>query len=177
MKKILIITLLALLALQGIAQKSFEKGDVLLNTSFGFGSNYHNQSAFNPSFLASLDFGVHDYLSVGPYIGASFFNNQQKAVDFGGRMNFHWWQLLDDRIRADLKQDQLEIYWTVSFGYEFVLLNSTEGETNQGRLDLGATTGLRWYPNGNDRIAVFTELGYSPISFMLLGATFKLRDS
>ena len=78
------------------AQKAFRKGNILLSPAIGLGHNYgyKGYNRFSPSIFFSADFGVHDYVSAGPYVGASFFNDAT-GIDFGGRVNFHWWQLLD----------------------------------------------------------------------------------
>jgi hypothetical protein len=179
--KVLIAILLLPFFMSLKAQKSFEKGNILLNPAIGLGSNYVGRYGVNPSFSFSTDFGVHDYVSAGPYVGATFFNSDsyRNAFDFGGRVSFHWWQLLDDKVAADLKQGQLDIYFTFWMGYEIVRRRRNppfwDDYYTRTRFDLGTNFGLRWYPNENKRFALFTELGYTPISWMLLGATIKLN--
>lgn len=175
MKKLLAIFVIAIsfgLATEVQAQKCFEKGNVLFNPGIGLGSNYGlGYYGFNPSVFFSVDFGVHDYVSVGPYVGATFFpKSNATGLDFGARGNFHWWQLLDDKVNSDLKQDQLELYATLWLGAEiFVFKNG--GST--GNFDAGFTQGVRWYPNANNRVALFAELGWTPISFATIGCTIR----
>lgn len=172
MKKLSFILALSLLIIaQADAQKCFQKGNVLLNPGIGLGSNYARNNGFNPSFFFSADFGVHDYVSVGPYVGSTFFGNRVNAVDFGARGNFHWWQLLDDKVNADLKQSQLELYATLWMGYELIMVRDFG---SSGSFDIGFTQGLRWYPNSNNRFAIYGEFGYTPIAFATLGATIKI---
>lgn len=171
MKKLLaIVVLIFALSFQLEAQKSFQKGNVLLNPGVGLGSNYGLiYSGFRPSVFFSADFGVHDYVSVGPYVGATFFNGVT-GVDFGARGNFHWWQLLDDKVEKDLLQDQLDIYATLWLGGEI-----GTGSFNFGRgFDAGFTQGIRWYPKANNRFALFGEFGWTPISYSTIGATIKI---
>ena len=169
----MMILLILGLATTAQAQKSFRKGNVLLSPAIGLGHNYYGYGDYNslsPSFFFSADFGVHDYVSVGPYAGATFFN-KATGIDFGGRGNFHWWQLLDDKVNADLKQSQLDIYATLWVGGEIF---DTKNGTRASGFDVGFTQGLRWYPNSNKRFAIFGEFGYTPIAFANLGATFKI---
>jgi hypothetical protein len=172
MKKLLLIPVLILgMSLQVNAQKSFQKGNVLLNPGVGIGSNYGAfYGGFRPSVFFAADFGVHDYVSVGPYVGSTFFRNAT-GIDFGARGNFHWWQLLDDKVNADLKQSQLDIYATLWMGGELFVFDS--GSTTGG-FDIGFTQGVRWYPKSNKRFALFAEFGYTPISYATIGATIKI---
>lgn len=173
-----IILLLLILGTMGTistvkAQKAFRKGNILLSPGIGLGQNYHRYDGYNrfgPSVFFSADFGVHDYVSVGPYAGATFFRDAT-GIDFGGRVNFHWWQLLDDKVQADLKQSQLDIYATLWIGGEIF---ERDNRNRASGFDAGFTQGIRWYPNSNKRFAVFGEFGYTPIAFANLGATFKI---
>lgn len=165
-KTIAVLTLILGIVFSSHAQeKSFQKGNILLNPGIGLGSNYSNRGGFHPSFSFSADFGVHDYVSVGPYVGATFFDGLT-GVDVGGRVNFHWWQLLDDRVNADLKQSQFEFYSTLWMGVEIF--------EKHGGFDAGFTLGARWYPKSNNRFALHGQFGYTPISFSTIGATIKI---
>jgi hypothetical protein len=92
MKNLLLIPILiSALIIQVKGQKSFQKDKVLLSPGIGLGSNYGLfDSGIRPSIFFAADFAVHDYVSVGPYAGATFFNTKT-GVDFGARGNFHWW--------------------------------------------------------------------------------------
>lgn len=156
------------------AQKSFEKGNILLNPGVGFGSHGFggNEKEFRPSIFFAADFGVHDYISAGPYAGARFYGDGLSGIAFGGRGNFHWWQLLDDKVAADLKQSQLDIYATLFLGYN---LARSRNFGNEGYFGFGSTLGLRWYPNSNNRFALFAEFGRTPIAWSTIGLTIKAR--
>jgi hypothetical protein len=171
-KTMLVLFVCALLfgANKAVAQKSFEKGNILLNPGLGLGSvglgeNYSS----NLAFFFSADFGVHDYISAGPYAGLKFFGDGVTGMAFGGRGNFHWWQLLDDKVAADLKQSQLDIYWTLFLGYNLI------NEKRYNDFGFGSTLGLRWYTNSNNRFAIFGEFGRTPIAYSTIGLTIKAR--
>lgn len=78
---------------------------------------------------------------------------------------------MDDKVQADLKQSQLDIYSTLWIGGE---LFDRENDKRYGGFDVGFTQGIRWYPNSNKRFAIFGEFGYTPIAFANLGATIKI---
>jgi hypothetical protein len=184
MKKIsiLLIVLVTGASLSFGQSKCFEKGNVLLNPGIGFGERGFGRgwgwggsgwgTGFRPTVSFSADFGVHDYVSVGPYVGMRFYGDGVNAFGFGARGSFHWWQLLDDKVAADLKQDQLELYYTLYLGGNVVTVRDWGSD---GRFGWGSTLGLRWYPNANNRFALFGEFGASPITFTTIGCTIKVK--
>lgn len=170
MKKIIAIIIVALaFSLQADiqAQNSFDKGNVILSPGIGLGSNYIG-AGFRGSVIFNADIGVHEYVSVGPYFGATFFRGAT-GLDFGARASFHWWQLLDEKVEKDLLRNQIDVYSTLWLGGEITT------PVNVGRgFDIGFTQGIRWYPNANNRIALFGEFGWTPISFSTIGASIKI---
>jgi hypothetical protein len=184
MKKLLILlTVLITGASLSFGQtKCFEKGNILLNPGVGFGERgwgrglgllpgYYGRG-FRPTVSFSADFGVHDYVSVGPYVGMRFHGNGYNTFGFGARGSFHWWQLLDDKVAADLKQDQMEIYYTLYLGAN---LFTDPDYSSRTRMGFGSTMGIRWYPNANNRFALFGEFGATPISYTTIGCTIKIK--
>ena len=176
--KNLILTLIVLFSFGAAnAQKSFEKGSIVLNT----GTNLLaiDGNTFRPGLLVSVDFGVHDYVSVGPYAGVNFRGNKSTRAVIGARSSFHFWQLADDRAEKDLKQDQIDFYLTLFLGGDiFTEYDGPDNNRIRNRgyvYDAGLNLGLRWYPKANNVFALYTELGYTPISYGVIGAAFKLR--
>ena len=156
--------------------QSFEKGNVLLNPGIGYGNRILGARFFRPNISFSADIGVHDYVSVGPYVATAFGGNGYNAFGVGARGNFHWWQLLDDKVAKDLKQDQFEMYFTLWLGASIVNVNTSgSGKANSSGFDGGTSLGLRWYPNANNRFALFSEWGRGPISWGTIGATIKVN--
>lgn len=164
--------------------KCFEKGNVLLNPGIHYGFRYYRHVSFlgsgffAPNIGFSADFGVHDYASVGPYMGIGFDklgDTKFRYIAVGARGNFHWWQLLDDRVSADLKQEQVELYFTVWMG---AYINSSNKETfgTRGKFDGGATFGVRYYPKGNPTFAIFNEWGRTALGWGQIGATIKVGN-
>lgn len=169
MKKIILLHVFVLTMLFSYSQKSFQKGDILLNPGVGFGSLGFDERDDNLALFFSVDFGVHDYVSVGPYAGFKFLNNSRLGMAFGGRGNFHFWHLIADNVDAKLAADQFEMYLTLFLGYNFI--NTNDGYSDFG---YGTTLGLRWYPNANNRFALFGEFGRTPVAYSTIGCTIKL---
>jgi len=164
--------------------KCFEKGNVLLNVGINYGARYYGSYGylgsgfFNPNVFFSGDFAVHDYVSVGPYVAVGFdkFGSAKfRYIAVGARGNFHWWQLLDDKVDADLLQEQLELYVSVYLG-GYITSNNIESVKASGRFDGGGTFGFRYYPKANNTFGIFTEWGRTPLGWGLVGATFKLGN-
>jgi hypothetical protein len=155
--------------------QSFEKGDVLLSPGIGWGTRIGGPSFFRPTFTFNADFGVHDYVSVGPYASFAFGNNRNgiNAFSIGARTSFHWWQLLDNKVEKDLKQDQIDFYLPLWVGVR--ILSDKRGNSKSTGFDGGLGLGLRWYPNSNERFALFGEWGRGPISWGSVGMTIKLN--
>lgn len=169
-----ILIILCVMQAEVKAQKSFEKGDVLLSPGIGYATRIGGASFFWPNFTFNADFGVHDYVSVGPEVGVAFGGNGVNAFSVGARASFHWWQLLDDKVEADLKQDQLDLYVPLWLGARIVTAGNGNGKAKSSGFDGGFSFGIRWYPKANDRFALFGEWGRGPISWGAVGATIKV---
>ena len=177
-----IVFLFACANLNAQGDKCFDKGDVLLNfgTSWGwFGSSWgwNNGTFFTPNIFFSADIGVHEYVSVGPYVGAAFQKRNStkfRGIGIGARGNFHWWQLLDDKVSKDLKQDQLEMYLTLYLGGQISGVKTNNAKSSTGSFDGGSSLGFRYYPRANGRVAVFTEWGRTPMGWGLAGAILRI---
>ncbi len=98
-----------------------------------------------------------------------------KYYDIGAQGTFHWWQLLDDKVDKDLKQDQLELYFTGWIGGEVKGVKLGSVTTTSGGFEGGATLGIRYYPKGNNTFAISYEFGRSPLNYGEFGATLKIH--
>jgi hypothetical protein len=172
---IALLILMTILALPGNSMaQSFEKGNVLLSPGIGWGTRVGGSGFFWPNFTFNADFGVHEYVSVGPYGSFAFGRNGVNAFGVGARASFHWWQLLDHKVEKDLKQDQLDLYLPFWMGAR-IITNQNGHNARASGFDGGLGFGLRWYPNANPRFALFSEWGRGPISWGSVGATIKLN--
>lgn len=165
---LLLITTLFLDVPQCSAQ-AHQKGDVDLSPGIGVGNygwyNYGRRNYGIP-LVFYADFGVHDYASVGPYGGLIIFDDVL-GINFGARGIFHFWQLIDDKVSADLKADILDFYFSIFLGWE-IFDNEFVGDRFRG----GGLLGIRWY--FVEHVALFAEVGGTPMGYSTLGVTFKI---
>lgn len=160
------------------------KGMVILQPDFNIGAHhgfYGGIGAFGyygfvPGFTFNVDFGVHDYVSVGPYIG---FGGRSGYMDMavGARAVFHWWQLLDDKVNADLLSDKIDFYFPVNIGIRMDRWKGyywdKPGKEWRFRANGGAGLGIRYY--FVEKFGVNFEWGYQEMSWAKFGLTVKLN--
>ncbi len=148
--------------------QSFDAGDVLLTGGIGAGHyGYHvgPRSGIGLPVVMFVDIGIHQYVSLGPYVGALFKDNSS-ALGFGGRGSFHFWQLIDNHVNGDLRGDIFDIYGSAYAGGEISAYYSD-------RFRAGGILGARWFFHPN--ISLNVEFG-GPMSYVMAGMTFKLLD-
>lgn len=164
----------AIILLSGIFSLSaVQKGDVVLQPALNIGaygpvSRYENGSWGGAIFNA--DFAVHDYVSVGPYLG---FNSGKvfNSIGVGARGVFHWWQLIDDRRSGRLRSDQIDFYLPFYLGFRKVRSNENSIIVEDDFLP-GIGLGFRYYLN--DNIGIAFEFGGMEMSSAKLGVAIKL---
>jgi hypothetical protein len=150
--------------------QAHDKGDVILTPFLGLGNwgYYPGNYSFPVGFNA--DFAVHKYADVGPMAGI-YINSNYLGINFGARGNFNWWQLLDDKVSKDLKADQIDLYYTLGFGYE-IFTNTPRFWPNRNRFRWSSAMGIRWY--FAERIALMGEVGAPSLAPLHVGISFKL---
>lgn len=189
--KIRIILLLIPLffSLNSIAQSSFEKGTLLINGGIGFGlpSYYGNISGFSIPLHANLDYGINEYVSVGPTFGYArykydYFLDQYhytyNFTRFGARGAFHYLNLLDKLDIFDFDTEKLDFYVMLNMGFETVsfqsnLPNSARISKLKSRFFVGPSVGFRYY--ATKKLGGYVETGAGQGSWANFGITFKLK--
>lgn len=181
--KNLFLTITTILISFTLSAQAFEKGDVMLSPGIGLGvyGVGFGLGGFALPVVFNADFGVHDYVSVGAYGGfwtrrwnGGFGGNGDRlsSIHVGARASFHFWQLIDDKVDADLVSDKLDIYFTPWLGYNIRTGNGGFGVFGFGnRVQGGAQLGARYFLN--DHIGFFGEWGGTPTSYSNFGMTFK----
>lgn len=128
-------------------------------------NNNNNLDQALYSIVFNADFGVHNYVSVGPW---ATFRFNQTVIGIGGRGNFHFWQLASDKASANLRGDVFDLYLSLYLGADiYTDSNSNSGNPFRGTLALG----FRWMPTQN--IGLFTEFA-SPSAWWTIGAAIRL---
>lgn len=158
------------------------KGMVILQPDFNlgshgaFGSWYwggggygYVRSSFVPGFTFNVDFGVHDYVSVGPYVGFGG-RSGYMVMAVGARGVFHWWQLLDDKVKADLMSDKIDFYLPVHLG---VIMDRFKPFKWHAAFNGGGGLGFRYY--FVKQFGVNLEWGWQEMSWAKVGLTVRLN--
>lgn len=199
MKKLLTLTLVALgvtfgahaqntVRVGGGGDLAYEKGTNVLNIGLGLGRavrsyNYAwwGYSGLGASLNASYDIGIHDYFSVGPYVGVGRYGISRgwnmTAIAFGARGSFHYVALANEALDLGLNEDKLDLYVTLVIGGEIISTNIDNEVFNSAfdggfGVDYGTLLGGRYL--FNERFGVFSELGYGALSVWTIGLTVNM---
>jgi hypothetical protein len=187
----------------GNAQSFDGEGDRLLNLGVGLGNGLafnantgfggYSRSYSLPSIGASMDFGVHPDISVGPYVGFNVngyrqvrtYNNfgqplyerrNSTAIWFGAQGKYYFDNLIG-------LTDEFDLYAGVALGVSIVTdrysyddgISNTapwrKGTETRGGVYPGLSVGGRYF--FNDSIAVYSELGFVG-AWWNIGVTFGL---
>ena len=140
MKKnvLIVFCLLSLPLSRAVAQGYEGKGDVMLNLGVGFWGDrgryfdYLGSKVELAAFISSLEFGVHEYVSVGGYLtwqhrsfngwgtidniyGPRDWTVRETWTNFGVKTAFHFTSFLNDRAHTAIPE-QLDLYAGVLIG-------------------------------------------------------------
>lgn len=163
--------------------RAVEKGDFVLQPSLNLGGygGYAGYGGFGIGATLNADFAVHDYVSVGPFVGfnvrsESNYDYKYSRLGIGARGVFHWWQLLDDKVSKDLKADKIDFYLPLYVG-GYLSNTSFNGEKvkgydNRNGVLAGAGLGFRYY--FKPAIGVAFEWGWQEMSWAKLGIAIKM---
>lgn len=176
MKRIFFTVLFAIILASITKVEAVEKGDIVIQPSLNLG-NYAFRGPGGNGVGATLnvDFAVHDYVSVGPFVGFNALRykvyggkNSYSRIGFGARGVFHFWQLIDDNAAKDLKSDKIDFYLPLHLGYSVYAGDVVEN----GDFAMGLGLGIRYY--FNDKIGIEFEGGGMELSYAKLGVAIKL---
>jgi outer membrane immunogenic protein len=194
MKKVLF-TLVLLSSLfithQADAQETmaaYQKGDKLFYAGISFGTyGYGYLGARSGGFIpvnAALEFGVHDNISVGPYLGyASWRYNYGGGARYswnfysvGLRGSFHYLPYLNEFLDLNIDPGKFDFYATLLAGVEVRRFSSTdtflEGYyDNQTGIAFGPFLGFKYM--FNDKIGAYLEGGRGAFGYGTLGIAAK----
>jgi hypothetical protein len=181
---------------------AYQKGDKLFNAGFSFGAyNYKIDGTRSTGFIpvsASLEFGVHESISVGPYIGYGSWEyyysdkvdgwgqsysytaiTKASFLSLGGRASWHYLPLLNNELDLNLNESKFDFYATVLAGIEFRNSNSSySGYMGEGSLRgssthfaPGVVLGFKYL--FTDKIGAYLETGRGALGYGTLGITAK----
>ncbi|MDB5227705.1 MAG: hypothetical protein JWN78_1898 [Bacteroidota bacterium] len=172
-----------------LGQGASAKGRLVIQPALNFGHhlgfgklNYGGNnygSGLIPGVTLNIDYNVHDYVSVGVFYSAAFRNYKTADVfylgnAFGARVAFHWWQLLDDKLDADLFSSKVDFDVHAHFGAYLVSYKDkiANTKTKAKGFNAGGGIAIRYY--FVDHFGVAIEFGYEETSWAKLGFAIKI---
>lgn len=198
MKQLLIILLAICVCYVAQAQSSqtvqVESGDLAYNQgdkiaqlgvsfgSYGYGFGYLGSRGFTLPVTASIEFGFHEYLSAGPYIGFASWRYDYTSTDYrfttfavGARGSFHYLPLINDALDLGLDESAWDFYVTLMLGieaYSWNFDNDIPGfnRANDTNFAFNGVVGFRYKFNRN--WGVYFEGGRGAIGYATIGASY-----
>jgi hypothetical protein len=192
---------MAILAMASIFQdanaqeKAWSRDSKVLSIGLGVGSYYHLDSRDGPfgtenlgiggsrapytgQFNLQVEWAVHDYVGLGlttGFGGSARSGNKNRGtlnMPIGLVVNFHFYQLIDDKNSKDLHSDKLDIYAGLSVGSGFAVGFYDNEDPRVVPLAWGGLhAGIRWY--FAPRVALNAEVGFGK-GIVNVGFSFKL---
>jgi hypothetical protein len=168
---------------------AYNEGDKIIQAGVTFGYYGYGfagtRSLSIPPLTASLELGIHEYISVGPYLGYASWNYDwlsygdysYNILSVGGRGSFHYLPLLNEALDADFNLEKLDFYVTLLMGLEFRNFSSSvEGFPasygNGTQFRFGPFLGVRY--KFNENIGVYFEGGANAFGYGTFGVSFHL---
>jgi len=168
---------------------AYNEGDNILQVGITFGYYGYgfagSRSLSVPPLTASLEFGIHEYISVGPYLGFASWNYDWLTVgdysynilSVGARGSFHFLPLLNEALEAEFNLEKLDFYVTLLMGLEFRNFSSSvesfpDTYGNDTDFHFGPFLGFRY--KFNEKIGVYLEGGANAFGYGTVGASFHL---
>ena len=179
MKKTLFLLILSLFSITFVnAQEkqgklAFEKGSSSLNLGVGLGSlwwgtGFTSSIGVNPT--ASYEYGITDQISIGGTVSYSSAKSdlgggEGEATKFsatliGARGSYHF-----------ATSEKFDPYVGIVLGYVVVSVSNSDIIVKGSTVGYGGHVGARYFFSPN--IGVHAELGYSSLSFLTAGVSFK----
>ena len=162
-----------------VNEYAFNQGDLLLNAGFSFA--YYGQTFGGTRSLGiiplsvNLEYGIHKYISVGPYLGYASWDYDigndftWNILSLGARGSFHYLPLLDEILESDLDLERLDFYASLILGLEIQSSNPNIIE-NETELVLGPVLGFKYL--FNERVGAYFEGGRGTFGYGTLGVAF-----
>nr|WKN36943.1 hypothetical protein K4G66_31750 [Tunicatimonas sp. TK19036] len=168
----------------GGSDLAYEKGTTIFDAGIGFGNAYGGYYAWGGlgggvPISASLELGLHDYFSVGPYAAFASYSYRYvgsgyRATFFsvGAKGSFHYVPLINDALDLSIDAERVDLYVSVYLGGEFYSDNDDNNYDNRAGADFGTVVGGRYM--FNPKIGAYTEIGYAALAVWTIGVTLNL---
>lgn len=186
MKQILTVTIILLCSVISYGQdKAYEEGEKVLNVGvslgyYGYGF-FGDRSGFALPLNAAFEYGFHEYISVGPYVGYARWNYEYNAgfgdtkytwtfLAVGARGSFHYTEILNELTDGDINEEKVDLYVTLLLGMEFRSYKDDSGfdyYDNDTAFRLGPALGVRYLLSKN--VGVYLEGGRGTFGWLNFG--------
>lgn len=161
--------------------RAYNEGDKIFIAGISFGGYgygfYGSRSIGVPPITAALELGIHEYFSVGPYLGYASYrydwtvgNYSYNFLSVGGRGSFHYVPLLNEALDLGLDEEKLDFYVSLLLGFEFQRFNSngvTVDLANDTNFIFGPVLGFKY--KFNDKFGVYFEGGRGAFGYGTIG--------
>jgi hypothetical protein len=169
------------------ANQAYTKGDKIFQAGIGFGYfNYGHagtRSVGLPPLTASVELGIHDHISVGPYLGygswkysQTFYGNKftysWNYLAVGARGSFHYLPFLNENLDLGLDAEKFDFYASLFLGLERQRIKSEYENANQANatvVRLAPVLGFRY--KFNPKFGTYLEAGRGALSVATLGVS------
>ncbi|SDJ93027.1 hypothetical protein SAMN05421823_101451 [Catalinimonas alkaloidigena] len=158
--------------------QSYAKGDNILMAGvsigrygYGYSWYYSNAALFLP-LNAALELGVHEFISVGPYLAYARWYGWN-YVSVGARGSAHLFPILNEYLDTDLDDTDIDVYVSVLLGLDFRPYYYTNDSNFRGRAGIGggSVVGARYQFNPN--VGVYAEVGRGALGYLTGGVALK----
>lgn len=167
MKKIFLLFLFAFSSLfcyDSFAQRgAYNQGDKIFMGGIGFGT-YSGYGGL--PIVASLEFGVHESISVGPFAGFSS-GPWWNVFALGAKGSWHYLPFLNQALEINLDDDRIDFYVSVYAGYRNHAFRGDRSiwgnafRANYGSVIFAPVLGFKYLFTPN--IGAYAELGYGAL--------------
>ncbi len=151
--------------------------------SYGFAGS---RSMGVPPLSAYYEKGVHDYFTVGPFVGfarwsysssyAGDWKYSWTFINVGARGSFHATGFLNDILGMEMDEEKIDWYLTLLLGMEFRNYKDDYGghggiHSNTSNFFIGPSAGVRYYVS--DNFAIFAEGGRGALGALTFGVSLR----
>ena len=147
---------------------------------YGYGF-FGTRSLSIPPFNAYYEFGVHEYVTLGPFAGMGRWDYRYINSDYswtfyhlGARGSFHLTNIINEVLGGDIDEEKIDWYVSILSGLEIRNFNSQtfpELYDNTVRIFIGPITGVRYYLG--DNFAIYAEGGRGALGVLSFGVSLK----
>lgn len=189
--KLIIKTVIILLIVKGLSMSAnaqtsaYEKGEKVLNIGMSLGyygyGYFGNRTGFTLPLNASLEYGITEEISAGPYIGYARwsykYNNgfgdtkySWTFMTVGARGSFHYTKILNELTDGDINEEKVDLYISLLLGAEVRTYKDDGGFNyydNDTVIRLGPNLGVRYLVSKN--FGVYLEGGRGTFGWLNFG--------